>query len=205
MIFAICGDFYIESMVNEQLENSVVVLTSLTTSFIATLTVEKLTATSDWSLFTILCFFLTIIGMYILFSRSANEVSANDENSSKDTSLLPVYGGSSHMRGVGLFSMTFVKGAMKQILETPESRRIFFYLCFNLFFMFVEMLYGYLTNSLGLISDAFHMLFDCTALVIGLFAAVIANWEPNQWYSYGYIIKRKKKPILLPFFFSRSL
>ena len=34
-------------------------------------------------------------------------------------------------------------------------------------FMFVEALYGWLTNSLGLISDAAHMLFDSTALIIG--------------------------------------
>jgi len=50
----------------------------------------------------------------------------------------------------------------------------------------VEMIYGYLTNSLGLISDSAHMLFDCTALVIGLFAAVISNWEPTQVFSFGY-------------------
>jgi cation diffusion facilitator family transporter len=54
-------------------------------------------------------------------------------------------------------------------------------------FMLVESLYGWLTNSLGLISDAAHMLFDSMALVIGLFASVIANWEPNQVYSYGFI------------------
>jgi len=52
--------------------------------------------------------------------------------------------------------------------------------------MFVEAFYGYWTNSLGLISDAFHMLFDCAALAIGLWAAVIATWSPNQIFSYGY-------------------
>eukprot|EP01097_Dermamoeba_algensis_P009563 TRINITY_DN676_c0_g1_i1.p1 TRINITY_DN676_c0_g1~~TRINITY_DN676_c0_g1_i1.p1 ORF type:complete len:449 (-),score=77.47 TRINITY_DN676_c0_g1_i1:111-1457(-) len=53
-------------------------------------------------------------------------------------------------------------------------------------FMFVELVYGLYSNSLGLISDAFHMLFDCTALAIGLWAAVIAKWEPNAIFSYGY-------------------
>jgi Co/Zn/Cd efflux system component len=32
------------------------------------------------------------------------------------------------------------------------------------------------------------MLFDCTALFIGLVAAVIANWEHNFIFSYGYSI-----------------
>lgn len=101
------------------------------------------------------------------------------------SSPLPVYSNQSMPRGNSVLSMNFVKISFRQILSTPESRRIFFYLVFNLMFMFVEMLYGYLTNSLGLISDAFHMLFDCTALIIGLFASVIANWEPNQYFSYG--------------------
>lgn len=58
----------------------------------------------------------------------------------------------------------------------------------NLSFMFVELVYGFWTNSLGLISDAFHMLFDCTALGIGLYASVIAKWEPNQVFTYGYVV-----------------
>jgi hypothetical protein len=43
--------------------------------------------------------------------------------------------------------------------------------------MFVEFSYGIWTNSLGLISDAFHMLFDCTALLVGLYAAVMSKWK----------------------------
>jgi len=52
--------------------------------------------------------------------------------------------------------------------------------------MFVELVYGFWTNSLGLISDAFHMLFDSTALAIGLYASVISKWEPNRIFTYGY-------------------
>lgn len=53
-------------------------------------------------------------------------------------------------------------------------------------FMFVELLYGWWTNSLGLISDAFHMLFDCMALAIGLYASVMKDWEANDVFTYGY-------------------
>lgn len=52
-------------------------------------------------------------------------------------------------------------------------------------FMFVEVIYGYLTNSLGLISDAAHMAFDCIALLIGLIASYIAKLNSFQGYSYG--------------------
>lgn len=39
--------------------------------------------------------------------------------------------------------------------------------------------------SLGLISDSFHMFFDCTALLAGLVASLIARWRPNNKYPYG--------------------
>lgn len=42
------------------------------------------------------------------------------------------------------------------------------------------------TNSLGLISDGFHMLFDCTALLVGLYASLMSRWKPTRLYSYGY-------------------
>lgn len=60
-------------------------------------------------------------------------------------------------------------------------------LCLCLFqaFTFVELFYGVWTNSLGLISDGFHMLFDCSALVLGLFAALMTRWKATRIFSYG--------------------
>lgn len=75
---------------------------------------------------------------------------------------------------------------MREILDNSDSRRIFWFLCANLAFCGVEFLYGFLTNSLGLISDGFHMLFDCLSLVMGLVASVAARWHSNKTYSYGY-------------------
>lgn len=53
--------------------------------------------------------------------------------------------------------------------------------------MFVEAIYGYWTNSLGLISDAFHMGFDCTALSIGLYASYISKFPPDINHPFGYV------------------
>ncbi|KAK7802522.1 hypothetical protein U0070_027053 [Myodes glareolus] len=80
----------------------------------------------------------------------------------------------------------FIKESLKQILEESDSRQIFYFLCLNLLFTFVELFYGVLTNSLGLISDGFHMLFDCSALVMGLFAALMSRWKATRIFSYGY-------------------
>ncbi len=41
-------------------------------------------------------------------------------------------------------------------------------------------------QGLGLISDGIHMFFDCSALVMGLAAAVISQWKPTKIYSYGF-------------------
>jgi len=173
VLFGLVTEFYIESIVIGQLGLGTVAPISVVSSFIAVCIYEWTWGTSSPSWMTFLCFFLIIGGLKNVFVKSSK-------------SNLPVYSGTGGAHTYSVFSFVFLKIAMKQILEGKESRRIFLYLCLNLMFMFVEMIYGYLTNSLGLISDSAHMLFDCTALVIGLFAAVISNWEPTQVFSFGY-------------------
>lgn len=82
--------------------------------------------------------------------------------------------------------MPFVMSTLNQIMSSPDSRQIFYFLCINLFFCGVELLYGIWTNSLGLISDGFHMLFDCAALLVGLLAALMQKWPKTRVYSYGF-------------------
>jgi zinc transporter 5/7 len=53
--------------------------------------------------------------------------------------------------------------------------------------MFVELIFGFISNSLGLITDSFHMLFDCTALFISLCASYIATMQPDKRFTYGYL------------------
>lgn len=55
----------------------------------------------------------------------------------------------------------------------------------NVSFMFVQAFYGYVTNSLGLLSDTVHMFFDCVALLVGLVAAVASKWPRSQKFPYG--------------------
>ena len=61
---------------------------------------------------------------------------------------------------------------IRLILSDPQSRNLFLFLLLNLSFAFVELLYGIWSNSLGLISDSFHMFFDCWGLVAGIAASV---------------------------------
>ncbi|KAJ2171545.1 putative zinc transporter msc2, partial [Coemansia sp. RSA 551] len=75
---------------------------------------------------------------------------------------------------------------VREILSDSESRSIFMFLLLNLSYMVVQIVYGYTTNSLGLISDAIHMLFDCMALAIGLIAAVMSRWPSDEAFTFGY-------------------
>ncbi|KAJ2477353.1 putative zinc transporter msc2 [Coemansia sp. RSA 2131] len=75
---------------------------------------------------------------------------------------------------------------VREILSDSESRSIFMFLLLNLSYMVIQIVYGYITNSLGLISDAIHMLFDCMALAIGLIAAVMSRWPSDEAFTFGY-------------------
>ena len=74
----------------------------------------------------------------------------------------------------------------RSLLDSTRTRRLLLYFALNLAFMAVEIGYGFFSNSLGLISDGFHMFFDCFGLFIGLCAAFMSRWEGNDVYSYGY-------------------
>lgn len=90
-------------------------------------------------------------------------------------------------RSIGYKVKEKLQGWMRLIFSDRNSRNLFLFLILNLSFAFVELFYGVWTNSLGLISDSFHMFFDCTGLVAGLAASVITKWKANDKYSYGYV------------------
>ena len=76
----------------------------------------------------------------------------------------------------GVLNLT--KSHLLSILCDKNSRSIFIFLCINLSFAFVELFYGFYSNSLGLISDSFHMFFDCTALFAG-FVYLLERYVPS--------------------------
>lgn len=83
-------------------------------------------------------------------------------------------------------TLATLRGVLRSILDGSDTKQIFMFLAINFTFMLVEFSYGVWSNSLGLISDAFHMFFDCSALMVGLYAAVMAKWKPTRMFSFGY-------------------
>lgn len=52
--------------------------------------------------------------------------------------------------------------------------------------MFVEVIYGLASNSLGLLTDGAHMLLDCSAIIIGLYSRYLTKKSKNEIYNFGY-------------------
>lgn len=82
------------------------------------------------------------------------------------------------------FSAAVMK-PLRHILSERKSRKIALFLLINTAYMVVEFVAGFMSNSLGLISDACHMLFDCAALAIGLYASYISRLPANLQFNYG--------------------
>ncbi len=59
-------------------------------------------------------------------------------------------------------------------------------LLLTLFFAVIEVIFGFLSNSLALISDAGHMVTDSAALGLALLAQLIAKRPPTAKHSFGF-------------------
>ena len=73
-----------------------------------------------------------------------------------------------------------------RIFSKRDSRRIVYFMSMNFSFMFIQGVYGYLTGSLGLLSDTVHMFFDCAALGVGLVATLLSERQASLEYPYGF-------------------
>ena len=127
-------------------------------TFVCTLVLELFyfPELSLWGL--LLCGLLLYIGV-----RDLDPFHSNEEESFSDVIMKPI----------------------RHVLSERKSRKIALFLLINAAYMVVEFSVGFMSNSLGLISDACHMLFDCAALAIGLYASYISRLPANNHYNYG--------------------
>jgi zinc transporter 5/7 len=70
--------------------------------------------------------------------------------------------------------------------EKENLKNLALFLILNLFFMFVEILFGLIRNSLGLLTDGALMLLDCSAIMIGLYTTYLTTLKPNSKFHFGY-------------------
>jgi zinc transporter 5/7 len=132
---------------------------------------------------TIICFFAA---SFILTSPSTTKAVGGFHVSVNKEGELFFTRGEAFLQKKSQSILKFCKETVREILANDDSKKIFYFLCVNLLFCGVEFFYGFINGSLGLISDGFHMLFDCTALVMGLVAAVMARSTASRQFSFGY-------------------
>lgn len=81
-----------------------------------------------------------------------------------------------------------------QAHDIPSLNKAFILgIILNLGFVVTEFIAGFITNSMGLLSDAGHNLSDVASLVLAMFAFRLAKIQSNKKYTYGY----KKSTVLV--------
>lgn len=68
-----------------------------------------------------------------------------------------------------------------------QVRKVLLYtLCLNIFVAFAKVIYGYITNSVAMVSDGFHSFFDGISNILGLIGTWIASHPPDEDHPYGH-------------------
>jgi zinc transporter 5/7 len=75
---------------------------------------------------------------------------------------------------------------MPKLTWTSDAKRLLAFFVVNFLFMFVEFWVGVSTNSLGLISDAFHMLCDNISLLYSAITALVSQQPATARFPYGF-------------------
>src|SRR5512145_1386794 len=75
---------------------------------------------------------------------------------------------------------------MTRTQRHTETRRLKWALAISVTYFFAELLAGFLTNSLALLSDAGHMLSDVGAMTLSLFAFRMARRPATLQSTYGF-------------------
>lgn len=71
-------------------------------------------------------------------------------------------------------------------MNSSSTRRLFITLIITLFIFLVELVGGFISNSLALLSDAGHVLTDSFAIILSLIASVISKKPSGKKATYGY-------------------
>ena len=68
-----------------------------------------------------------------------------------------------------------------------KVRRVLFYTLFlNMSVASAKIVYGYITDSISMLSDGFHSFFDGTSNIIGLAGIWMASHPPDENHPYGH-------------------
>jgi hypothetical protein len=165
--------FYVEAIATRATsDGALLIKINLCVSFLFAAIVDMWRGEERLTIPTVTAASILFFGVHFLVQASKNKDGQHSPNSTGG-SLIPLYAsqpsksagavGAGH--GLTGFSVRELKMMFKHFMSDRTSMRIFAFLTINFLFMFVELIYGWYSNSLGLISDAGHMLVSgvCTA------------------------------------------
>jgi cobalt-zinc-cadmium efflux system protein len=72
-------------------------------------------------------------------------------------------------------------------VQNKSKRALWITLLLTLFFTFIEIAGGLISNSLALLSDSAHMASDVLALSLSMVALYLATRPPNKTFTFGYL------------------
>lgn len=75
---------------------------------------------------------------------------------------------------------------MRESYTVQVRKVLVFTLILNVLVALAKVLYGFITNSVAMMSDGFHSLFDGASNVIGLIGIWIASHPPDEMHPYGH-------------------
>ena len=78
-------------------------------------------------------------------------------------------------------------------ISATASRAFKWGIALNIIFVIAEFIFGYISGSMGLMSDAGHNLSDVASMALALMACILATRQATVRYTYGY----KKSTILV--------
>jgi zinc transporter 5/7 len=90
---------------------------------------------------------------------------------------------------IAIFSVMTIRlkfDSFPKLTWTSNAKRLLSFFALNFLFMFVEFWVGIATNSLGLLSDAFHMLCDNASLFYSAVTALVSHQPPTPQFPYGF-------------------
>lgn len=84
-------------------------------------------------------------------------------------------------------------GNVAPVNNAPQIRKVLiFTLILNLLVSLAKVIYGYMSNSIAMISDGFHSFFDGVSNIVGLIGIWIAYHPPDENHPYGH---KKYEPL----------
>ena len=181
---ALCGlvlNYHVDAAMQARLTPADAASLGLGLSLGAAAGLERLYDCPTISWLTCVCALLAALGTRQLLASQASHERALAARAAQ----LPLYGARLASRAPASGRSSLAAMARGVLTTSRDSRRLTLFLLLNLAIMVLEAVAGVYANSLALLSDAAHMLFDCAAIATGLFGAYAARWPPRPSFPFG--------------------